>query len=163
MEQFLKLWRRRTHLRPPKATPFLWDVQTGQCQHTLEGHSGSVGSVVFSPDGSRAASGSADSMVRVWDVQTGQCQHTLEGHLGSVYSVVFSPDGSRMASGSYDKTVRVWDVPSLSELLRYDAGTYDRKINFSNDSSKIIVNGNLLSILLQTRVPSTIEDRLDLI
>jgi WD40 repeat protein len=137
------------------STVRVWDVQTGQCQHTLEGHLGLVHSVVFSPDGSRAASGSGDSTVRVWDVQTGQCQHTLEGHSGSVYIVAFSPDGSRVASGSYDKTVRVWDVPSLTELLRYAASTYDQKIDFSNDSSKIMVNGNLLSVLSQTRVPST--------
>jgi WD40 repeat protein len=45
----------------------VWDVQTGQCQHTLEGHSKSVSSVVFSPDGSQLASGSWDETVRVWD------------------------------------------------------------------------------------------------
>src|ERR1700755_2534440 len=74
--------------------------QWNQCLHTLEGHSSSVKSVVFSPDGSRVASGSSDNTVRVWDVQTGECQHTLEGHSSWVNSVVFSPDGSRVASGS---------------------------------------------------------------
>jgi WD domain, G-beta repeat len=133
----------------------VWDVQTGQCQHTLKGHSSGVSSMVFSPDGSRVASGSWDSTVRVWDVQAGQCQHTLEGHSDGVSSVVRSPDEPHVISGSYDNTVRVWDVPSLPELLRYDAGTYDQKIDFSNDSSKIMVNGNLLSISPQTRVPNT--------
>jgi WD40 repeat protein len=32
---------------------------------TLEGHSGSVSSVAFSPDGKQVASGSSDGMVRV--------------------------------------------------------------------------------------------------
>ena len=126
------------------------------CIQTLEGHSGEVWSVVFSPNRSRVASGSDDKTVRVWDVQTGQCQHTLKGHSSWVRSVVFSPDGSRVASGSNDKTVRVWDVPSSTELLRYDAGTNDQEIDFSNDSSKIIVNGNLLSVSPHTRVLSTI-------
>jgi WD40 repeat protein len=54
---------------------------------TLEGHSSSVYSVVFSPDGSKLASGSGDRTVRVWDVATGQVERTLEGHSGSVRSV----------------------------------------------------------------------------
>jgi WD40 repeat protein len=140
----------------------VWDVQTGQCQHTLEGHSARVTSAVFSPDGSRVASGSWDHTVRAWDVQTGQCQHTLEGHSGGVTSAVFSPDGSRVASGSRDNTVRVWDVTSKTELLCYDTGIYLQKIEFTDNGTEIIVNGTLISILSQTRFPSTIARMLGL-
>ncbi|OCL00122.1 uncharacterized protein K441DRAFT_652514 [Cenococcum geophilum 1.58] len=49
---------------------------------TLEGHSGSVWSVVFSPDRSTLASGSYNETVRVWNVATGQVEQTLEGHSG---------------------------------------------------------------------------------
>jgi WD40 repeat protein len=84
------------------------------------------------------------------------CTYTLEGHSRSVNSVVFSPDGTRVASGSGDNTVRVWDVASWTEILCYDAGTYHQYIAFSHDSSNILVNGNLLSIPLQTRFSSTI-------
>jgi WD40 repeat protein len=125
------------------------------CIQTLEGHSGSVHSVVFSRDGSRLASGSGDKTVRVWDVQTGQCQHTLEGHSDGVGSVVFSRDGSRLASGSWDCTVRVWDVITSTELMCYETATYGYSIEFSDDSTKITVNGDLLSVPSQTRVAST--------
>lgn len=37
------------------------------CIQSIEGHSDWVTSVVFSPDGFRMASGSADNTVRVWD------------------------------------------------------------------------------------------------
>ena len=84
--------------------------QWNECLHTLEGHSRFVHSVVFSPDGSRVASGSGDHTVRVWDLQTGQCLHTLEGHFSPVHNMAFSPDGSRVVSGSMDRTIRVWDV-----------------------------------------------------
>ena len=76
----------------------VWDVASGQCMTTLEGHTDNVLSVSFSPDGKQVASGSEDKSVRVWDVVSGQCMTTLEGYTDTVTSVSFSSDGKQVAS-----------------------------------------------------------------
>ena len=77
---------------------------------TLAGHTGSVDSVTFSPDGSVLASGSYDKSIKLWDVATGEEIRTLTGHMYAIYSVTFSPDGRTLASASYDKTIKLWNV-----------------------------------------------------
>src|SRR5215475_5342849 len=64
------------------------------------GHSGSVGSVAFAPDGKRLASSSNDGSIKLWDVESGKLQGTLTGASSFVLSVAFAPDGKRLASSS---------------------------------------------------------------
>jgi WD40 repeat protein len=76
---------------------------------TLEGHSGVVQSVAFSPDGQLLASASYDQTIKLWNPATGALMHTLEGHSHWVESITFSPDGQLLASGSADQTIKLWD------------------------------------------------------
>ena len=85
---------------------------TGTQVHTLKGHTDSVNSVAFSPDGGTIASGSRDNTIRLWDAVTGSHKHTLKGHTSWVGSIAFSPDGGTIASSGFwdDDTIRLWDA-----------------------------------------------------
>ncbi len=72
----------------------------------LEGHTYSVTSISFSPDGKTIASASQDKTVRLWN-QNGKFLETLAGHNDVVNGVSFSRNGT-IASASGDGTVKLW-------------------------------------------------------
>jgi hypothetical protein len=84
---------------------------------TLRGHTSSVASVAWSPDGRRIVSGSGDKTAKIWDVTTDREITTLQGHTAAIREVAWSPDGKRIATASSDKTVKLWDAVSGKELL----------------------------------------------
>jgi WD40 repeat protein len=83
---------------------------------TLKGHTGSVTSVAFSPDGKRALSGGDDATVRLWDIADSKELRRFRGHTDGVCSVAFAPDGKRLLTAGHDGTVRLWDADSGKEL-----------------------------------------------
>ena len=90
---------------------------------TFAGHTSTVYSVAFSPDGRTLASASHNSMAKLWDAASSQELRTLAGHTHAVRSVAFSPDGRTLASASWDKTLKLWDGASSRELLTFTGHT----------------------------------------
>lgn len=95
----------------PDAPVQLWETATGKERGRLEGHSGSVSSVAFSPDGQLVAAGGMDRTVRVWEVRTQKQVARLVGHRAAVTAVAFLPDGRAVLSGSRDTTALIWALP----------------------------------------------------
>jgi WD40 repeat protein len=94
----------------PENSVRLYDAATGHSIAVMTGHSNTVNTVAFSPDGSRLASCSHDQTARLWDGNTGQLLAVLRGHTGGVDAGTFTPDGKLFVTASDDRTLRLWDA-----------------------------------------------------
>jgi len=115
-------------------------VQASRIELTLRGHADVLWTAVFSPDGTRIATASADGTAKVWDATTGKELLTVKGSAyGSVWNAGFSPDGKLLATSGEDKIARVWDVRTGEELLTLSSHINEvYRIEFSPDGSRLV-------------------------
>ena len=105
----------------------------------LHGHSDSVVSAAFSPDGTRIVTASWDKTARIWDVAAGKEIAVLRGSEDALVSAAFSPDGSHIVTASTDGTERIWDAGTAKETALL--GGYEASVNsvaFSPEGSSIL-------------------------
>ena len=102
---------------------FLWgswtisEVQSAKSLSSVEGHTGQVQAVAFSPSGDKVATGSWDKSVRIWNALNGHQLHVLHGHSSEVQSVDFNPSGDQLISGAWDGTAIIWNT-QLGTIIR---------------------------------------------
>jgi WD40 repeat protein len=105
----------------------------------LQGHTGGINDIAYSPNGRQLVTGSADKTVRVWDATSGRSVRVLQGHKDAVTSVAFSRDGRFIVSASTDLTVRVWDASSGNTVAVLHGHTqWINSATFSPDGKYII-------------------------
>ena len=104
-EQLVRLW----NVAPLRAEPSD-TFHTLTAQTMLRGHTDTVFTVAFSPDGQQLASGSADQSICLWQVATGTLVNTFCDHVGPIFTLAFDPTGTLLASAGRDRVVRIWDL-----------------------------------------------------
>jgi WD40 repeat protein len=91
----------------------LWDVESGECRHTLIGHKKPITAIAYSPRGNLIVSRAEDGEAILWDVETGECRWTLDyDTTKSILTALnwMSSDMDAFITGDGDGSVRVWDV-----------------------------------------------------
>ena len=100
----------------------------------LEGHSDSILTVQFSPDGNLLCSGGGDTILRFWDMNTDTPidinkkenedgdENNIQIHNAWILNITFSPDGSLLITGDVDGYFGIWDpikyIPKISKATK---------------------------------------------
>ena len=100
----------------------------------LEGHSDSILTVQFSPDGNLLCSGGGDTILRFWDMNTDtpidinkkenedEDENNIQIHNVWILNITFSPDGSLLITGDVDGYFGIWDpikyIPKISKATK---------------------------------------------
>ena len=85
--------------------------------YALHGHTDSVLTIAFSPDGGQLASASRDKTIKLWNLKTGELLRSISGAEQQLSSLGWSGDGKRLASGDVGLQVRLID-PSTGTVLQ---------------------------------------------
>lgn len=95
----------------------MWDVQTGERTHVLQGHTAGVMAIAFSPDGKLLASGDAAGYVKVWDATTGaHVKDVGDRDSPEIKALAFAPGTGILAyGGGWYSRVGLWDSHSPAE------------------------------------------------
>jgi len=138
----------------------LWDIRTGECIGTLEGHTYPVLALSFSADGNKLVSGSGDTTLIIWDLDNLSKINQLKGHGFYVVTVDWDPNGNRIVSGSVDANICEWDATTGKMIEKHSEHTAAvREVRFNPDGSRLVSGSSDLTMLLwdTTNRPMTVE------
>jgi len=138
------------------------------------GHSGSVNSVAYSPDGQLLASGSSDETIKIWR-QDGTFIRSLaiplsgNPQLFDVRSVAISPDGTTVAfwAPDVDGRIQLWvrdlripQARALPDTVITEHDADGLQVAFSPDGRALVafLGGKLKRISLDGGSPQTLAD-----
>jgi platelet-activating factor acetylhydrolase IB subunit alpha len=81
----------------------VWDLESGEYERTLRGHTNAIQCLAFNLTGTLLASCSSDLSIKLWDFSSGgtfECGRTVRGHDHNISGVVFMPSGDHLISCS---------------------------------------------------------------
>jgi WD40 repeat protein len=115
------------------------DGTEGACI-ALEGHTGFVNDLAFSPDYKCLVLSSDDRTIKLCNFRTSRCIQTFTGHADQVKSISFSHDGKFIVSGGVG-TIQTWILEGNC-LYNINASGAVNSVEFSADGNQVITEEN---------------------
>ncbi|KAJ1489861.1 quinon protein alcohol dehydrogenase-like superfamily, partial [Baffinella frigidus] len=121
-------------------TVIVWNTHTGEAELQLSGHTETVRSLAFYPDGQRLAGGS-DSTTRVWDTSTGGVIRILRREDGGGRAVAWSRDGQMLATGGKSGGVQLVETGTWKMVRSFKGQGQIETLAFSPDGGALAAGG----------------------
>ena len=98
---------------------YIIDKPSLHAKQLLQGHTNSVFSLSYAPDGHSLLSAGRDAHIKFWkrNGDAFELQNDIAAHMYAINHLCFSPDGSLFASCSMDKSIKIWDF-NQQKLLK---------------------------------------------
>ncbi|WP_133271865.1 WD40 repeat domain-containing protein [Hymenobacter radiodurans] len=127
------------------------DADSLAVKYTLTGHSNSVFTAAYSPDGQQLLTAGRDAHLRTWAVGDNYAEvRSIVAHMFTINHLLFSPDGLLLATCSMDKSIKVWEAETGRLLRVVDKA---RHAGHGTSVNKLFWSGR------QNRVVSCSDDR----
>ncbi len=119
------------------------ELSSGRIISTLKGHTSSIKSLAYSPEGHYLATGADDATIIVWDLQRNALAWRISGFKADTWSLSFNAAGDKLISGNTDDVIRVWDFKT-QQLLTQMGGYANNIQSLALDPSgkKLFIGGN---------------------
>lgn len=104
----------------------------------LQGHERSLNQIKYNKDGDLLFSVAKDKIVCSWFTSNGERLGTYTGHQGAVWTVDVSPNNKLLATGAADNTIKLWNVRTGECVKTWENPTAIKRVQFSEDGSRIL-------------------------
>ena len=123
-------------------------------EHVLEGHTGRVYGIAFTPDGKQLLSASTDSTVKVWDTATRKELDPLADPRGRLDALAVNAQGTLVAApehGGPNGRIRLWTMASREPCgeLPAPVGGPQTCVAFDPDGARLAAGGPTVSSTVQ--------------
>lgn len=124
---------------------WIYDRNTGNLVHRIEGIMGGVNDIAYSRDGNSLAAAHDDHTIRIWDPNvTNQADalRVFRGHTRRIHAIMYSPDGRILASAGEDNSILLWNPDGENDREKHIAilpyRSRVRSIDFSIDGHLLV-------------------------
>lgn len=116
----------------------IWDIKSGECLKTLQGHNKTISYVLISSNGEYIISADVSNIIKIWNNKSNECLRTIKVHDENITSIVISENQNKILVICNNYIIKIWDFKNGNFLKRIDEIGPKNLMIITNDLKKVI-------------------------